>query len=97
MLSGVTAGAQRNRVAIARLEPDATIVPVRTCAASDGAALPQATQESCRTKARCRTRLRKLSLGLFRDRVRGIRGVGIGVRNCRRVGFSRSTSSESGH
>jgi hypothetical protein len=42
VLFGMAAGAQRNSVAIARFHPDT--VPVRTCAASDGAALPQATQ-----------------------------------------------------
>ncbi len=52
-------------------------VPVRTCAASDGAALPHATQESWRTKAKCCTRLRELGLDLRATTARRIRGAGI--------------------
>src|SRR5271169_5129072 len=44
MLLFMTGGAQRNSVAIARFDPDTAIGPVRTCAASEGAALAQATQ-----------------------------------------------------
>src|SRR6516165_5375949 len=57
--------------------PTPPSVPVRTCAASDGAALPQATQGSWRTKARCCTRRRKSGLDLRGVRERGIRGAGI--------------------
>jgi hypothetical protein len=95
MLSGVTGGAQWNGVAIARLDPDPTIGSCRHMRASAGAALPQATQGSCRTKARCRTRLPTSGLGLPGDRMRGIWAAGIGVRNCWRVGLSCSISSAS--
>ena len=46
MLFRVTGGPQRNGVAIARLPPTPPSVPVRPYAASDGAALPLATQGS---------------------------------------------------
>src|ERR1700740_975872 len=51
--------------------------PERTCAASEGAALPQATQASCLTKAKWRVRFRRSGLGLARAVVRGMRGAGM--------------------
>ena len=42
-----------------------------------GAALPQATQESCLTKVKCCIRLRGSGLGFPRATVRGMRGAGM--------------------
>src|SRR5215468_10607237 len=75
-------------------------VPVRTCAASDGAALPQATQGSWRTKTRCCTRRRKSSLDLRGVRERGIRGAGIAKSRLlepEKSAFRTLLNSRSGH
>jgi hypothetical protein len=65
--------------------PTPPSVPVRTCAGSDGAPLPQATQGRRRIKVRCCSRRRKSGLGLGRATVREIRGAGMDVRNHQRV------------
>ena len=63
--------------------------PERTCAASEGAALPQTTQASCLTKAKCRVRFRRSGLGLPRAVVRGMRGAGMtSTQNQRATFFS---------
>src|SRR5499427_824918 len=75
-------------------------VPVRTCAASDGAALPQATQGSWRTKARCCTRRRKSGLDLRDVRERGMRGAGIAksrLREPEKSAFPTRRNPRSGH
>src|SRR6516162_7696913 len=80
--------------------PTPPSVPVRTCAASDGAALPQATQGSWRTKARCCTRRRKSGVDLRGVRERGIRGASIArsrLREPEKSAFCTLLNPRSGH
>src|SRR6516165_1236778 len=80
--------------------PTPPSVPVRTCAASDGAALPQAMQGSWRTKARWCTRRRKSGLDLRGVRERWIRGAGIAksrLREPEKSAFCTLVNPRSGH
>jgi hypothetical protein len=86
MLFRMACRAQWNGVAIGRLHPDAASVAVRTCAASDGAALAAGNTGKLSDKSQVLPRRCKLGRGLPRAMVLGMREVGIGLKNCQRVG-----------